>query len=334
MAVLDEVPGIEVAVQINGRNVVEYDDPDASEQARPCPTSSKYIESIDDAEFTIRYTASLDYNWEGYQDHVLRFRAFADGFKLSGKVLFKTDALYGRCIRAAGFSQYDPETKSTYKYNCKFSPVSTVDDSGHERVIQDSRVAKKLGLIEVEVYRSTYSDSRERGASSVATPHSYVLAEKSLKGKAISHGVSLRAGPARRFGTSKRMTDLSPSFGFSTGLKAGALPALLCGVHWLTKPTESLKQELIIPRSPPVPRSYVLRMTFFGEAAQLAEMEELEEMRQMIKSSRVEEESRPVKKREISEVYDLTQDQAPPRPTKLSRLASGREVHVIDLTDD
>ncbi|RYP72241.1 hypothetical protein DL770_007985 [Monosporascus sp. CRB-9-2] len=318
MAVLDDVPGIEVAVQINGRDVIEYDDPDASNHVRSCPTSSKYIESIDDAEFTIRYKASLDYNWEGCRDHVLRFRAFADGLKLSGKVFSKTDALYGRCIHAEGFSKYDTETKSTYKYNCKFSPISTVDDSGRERVIEDSRVAKKLGLIEVEVYRSTHSGSREPEASrsprltATCLPRSPSRARPSLMESPIRWAelYRLRACPMWRFGTSKRMADLSLSFGF-----------------------KSLKQELIIPRNPSVSHPYVLRMAFFGEAEQLQQAEELAQWRRQIESDRVEKKSRPVK-REIGDVHDPHQDQAPTRPTKMSRLASGREAVVIDLTDD
>ncbi|RYP67867.1 hypothetical protein DL769_005656 [Monosporascus sp. CRB-8-3] len=307
MAVLDDIPGIEVAVQINGWDVVEYDDPDASEHVRSCPTSSKYIESIDDTEFTIRYKASLGYNWEGCRDHVLRFRTFADGLKLSGKVLFKTDALHGRCIRNEGFSKYDPETKERYKYNCKFCPISTVDDAGRERVIEDSRVAKKLGLIEVEVYRSTFSGSRKPGASSVATPHSYELAEKSLKGKAISHGVSYTLGTVIKDKSRPRVTFRD--------FKEDGGPIAVFRFQY----------------SPSVSRSFVLRMTQFGEA------EEMEQMEQVVKSleeeNRMEEKSRPVK-REIGEVYDPTQDQAPLRPTKLSRLASGREVQVVDLTDD
>ncbi|RYP24432.1 hypothetical protein DL767_008602 [Monosporascus sp. MG133] len=323
MAVLNDIPGIEVAVQINGQDVVEYDDPDASEHVRSCATSSKYIESIDDAEFTIRYKASLDYNWEGCRDHVLRFRAFADGLKLSGKVIFKTDALCGRCIHVEGFSKYDPETKNKYTYNCKFSPISTVDDSGRERVIEDSRVAKKLGLIEVEVYRSTYSGTREPEASSVTAPHSYVLAEKSLKGKAISHGVSYTLG---------RITQAKsrPRVMFRDFEEDGG-PIAVFRFQYRSK--ESLKQELIIPRSPSVPQSYVLRMTIFGEAELLQQAEDLAQWRRQIESDRVEKKSRPVK-REISDVHDPYQDQEPTRPTKMSRLTSGREAQVIDLTDD
>ncbi|RYO87780.1 hypothetical protein DL766_004622 [Monosporascus sp. MC13-8B] len=159
MAVLD-VPGIEVAVQISGRDVVEYDGTDAPEHVRSCPTSSKHIESIDDAEFAIRYGYGIPY----------------------------------KCWLA----------------NCLLIRLS-VDDEGRERVIEDSRIAKKLGLIEVEVYRSTSSSSRKPGASSVAMPRSYELAEKSLKGKAISRGVPYTPGRIMQ---------------------------------------EALKKELIIPRSP------------------------------------------------------------------------------------
>ena len=74
MAVLDEVPGIQVAVQINGRDAVEYDDPEPpSHDHATCPISSKYIECIDDAEFSIRCVANRDYNW-GYKKHGLECR--------------------------------------------------------------------------------------------------------------------------------------------------------------------------------------------------------------------------------------------------------------------
>ncbi|RYP44182.1 hypothetical protein DL768_009330 [Monosporascus sp. mg162] len=249
MAVLDDVPGIEVAVQINGRDVVEYDDPDASNHS-----SSK------------------------------------------------------RTRHAEGFSKYDPETKNRYKYNCKFSPISTVDDTGPERVMEDSRVAKKLGLIEVEVHRSTHSGSREPGASSsVATPQSYVLAEKSLKGKAISHGVSYTLGRIIQAKSRPHVTFRN--------LEMDGGPIAVFRFH------------------PSVSRSHVLCMTQFGEAEQLQQMEELTQWRQLIKSDRAGEESRPVK-RDIGDVHNPPQDQAPTRPTKLSRLASGREAQVVDLTDD
>lgn len=39
-------------------------------------------------------------------------------------------------------------------------------------------------------------------------------------------------------------------------------------------------------------------------------------------------------KREIGEVFDLTEDAPAPRPTKKSRLRDGTEVDVVDLTDD
>ncbi|RYP05178.1 hypothetical protein DL765_009913 [Monosporascus sp. GIB2] len=227
MAVLD-VPGIEVAVQINGRD------------------------SIDDTEFTIRYKASPGYNWEGCRDHVLRFWTFADGLNLSKKILFKTDALYGRCIRNGGFSKYDQETKETRVYNCKFPPISTVD-AGREHVTEDSCVAKKLGLIEVEAYRSTFA------------------------------GIPIHTGRIYR------------------------------------------------------PLGYaIFRPPFdeIGEAEILVELERMEQLEESLEEKYgVDEESRPVK-REIDEVYNHTRDQPPRQPAKRSRLASGREMQFVDLTDD
>ncbi|KAK6955908.1 hypothetical protein Daesc_003555 [Daldinia eschscholtzii] len=63
MAVLEDVPGVKVTVCINGTDCLEYDEPDIPEQQPNCPTSSKYIESHDDTEFTIRVIIDKDYNW-------------------------------------------------------------------------------------------------------------------------------------------------------------------------------------------------------------------------------------------------------------------------------
>lgn len=122
MAILDDVPGIEVAVQINGQDVVEYDDPDASELDAPCPTSSKYIECIDDAVFAIRCRATSHYKW-GYKNHSLHFRAMADGCRLTGRLLSEKNAGCDTCIN--GISEDDPLTDQSYLRRCKFSTIST-----------------------------------------------------------------------------------------------------------------------------------------------------------------------------------------------------------------
>lgn len=67
MAILDKFPGIEVTIQVDGQDLTEYNDPHASgsvsEDDLGCPVVSKYIESIDDTEFSIKFTISKAYAW-------------------------------------------------------------------------------------------------------------------------------------------------------------------------------------------------------------------------------------------------------------------------------
>lgn len=67
---------------------------------------------------------------------------------------------------------------------------SLVDEAQHERVKADMKVANKLGVIEVKVMRGIV------GAEVVPRPsniknNKFELSEKSLKGKAVSHGTKL-----------------------------------------------------------------------------------------------------------------------------------------------
>lgn len=123
MAVLDGVPGIEVTIQVNGQDVVEYDDPDASELDAPCPTLSKYIECIDGTEFVIQYKVTNYYKW-GYKNHCLHFRPWADGCRLSGKVFLETDLAKGS-MHTKGVHEFDARTNQHYLRKCKFSTIST-----------------------------------------------------------------------------------------------------------------------------------------------------------------------------------------------------------------
>lgn len=136
MAVLDKIPGIEVTVQINGQDVVEYDDPDASELDKSCPTSSKYIESIDDAEFTIQYKVTNEYRW-GYKKHRLSFIPSVDGFPISGR-LFSEDKPVSGChiAQTTGATYTDAETRQTHLRKCRFSTISTgMSDAPHQSAV-------------------------------------------------------------------------------------------------------------------------------------------------------------------------------------------------------
>lgn len=85
MAILEDRPGIKVYVRIGDAECAEYDDPDIEGEQTSCPTSSKYIESVDDAEFGVRFEVTPDYKWD-YKNHDLVFYCYLDGKYFGGLV--------------------------------------------------------------------------------------------------------------------------------------------------------------------------------------------------------------------------------------------------------
>lgn len=66
-----------------------------------------------------------------------------------------------------------------------------VDDADKKRVASDLKVAQNLGLIRVFVHRVVHKEEDKDHTSSLRDPrlgtHGTSLAEKALKGKAVSH---------------------------------------------------------------------------------------------------------------------------------------------------
>jgi hypothetical protein len=94
MAILESVPGIKVTVRVGGTEALEYNDPDATENQWECPTSSKYIESVDDTEFAIIIEVESNYDFNNnthflhswvYVDEVLIDITTIDHFDVLGK---------------------------------------------------------------------------------------------------------------------------------------------------------------------------------------------------------------------------------------------------------
>lgn len=122
MAVLEDVPGIKVVVTVAGEDAIEYDDPNDADRERPAwPTSSKYIECVDDAEFSIKAFITSDYAW-GYQNHNLRINFTADGNHIRGTLVTSED---DHCIHVKGPESYCNTTHQWVRRRCKFSAIST-----------------------------------------------------------------------------------------------------------------------------------------------------------------------------------------------------------------
>ncbi|KAI1101993.1 hypothetical protein F4804DRAFT_281533 [Jackrogersella minutella] len=314
MAVLQDVPGVEVTVEIAGRDAVEYDDPDAREQDSTKPTSSKYIECIDGAKFGIKMVVTEGYEW-GYKNHSLSARSYVDGNFIISRVISRKRLIDGRCVYTEkGNQSYCAQTRQWRLHECKFSAVTTIDDAKKDRVEKDLEISKNLGVIKVEFYRCINHGYKETDyAGYTKTSHKdagYELSEKSLKGKAISHGTS--------FSEPKHMR--APAFVRTVNLDEDNGPIAVFQFHYRSR--DALKREMIIPRSPS-PADPDIACMSRAELERLAE----ERLNQLRQDGSVKEERKPIVKRERGQTIDLSNENT--RPAK-----SRRPVEIIDLTDD
>ncbi|CAJ2511373.1 Uu.00g069980.m01.CDS01 [Anthostomella pinea] len=318
MAILEDVPGLEVTVRVAGADLPEHDDPHGQEiesaAANSAPAVCKYLECADDAEFHVHIRVHPDYEW-GYRNHSLVARTYVDGKRIRGEVMRAVDTQYVPAVRnVLGQEVYSNLSGLWSLRRFKFAVVDTVDEAQKERVASDLKIAKDLGVIEVRFSRIIEFGPSQHYSTNDPKSGGFELTEKSLKGKAISHGTSYTAA--------ERVSH--PNFIDARDLVEDAGPIAV--FRFLYRSREALKREIIIPRSPT--RSPTLETLSPAERDRLAR-ERLDQLRNKVKN---EPGRSSFIKREYGEVFDLTDDATPLRPAKLSRLQSGRE--VIDLTDD
>lgn len=86
---IDEDTGIQVSVQVNGADLPEYEPPESAGHDNARPVITKYIESLDDAVFTIRVIADIPYDWGRGElnESTLSFRVALDGQKVASRCL-------------------------------------------------------------------------------------------------------------------------------------------------------------------------------------------------------------------------------------------------------
>ncbi|KAK8013071.1 hypothetical protein PG991_010446 [Apiospora marii] len=79
MAILTEIPGIQVVVKVDGKDATEYPSPDPQHRQAICPTSCVYIESVDDARFAVELVVDESYDFARDEEHHLLIRVEIDG---------------------------------------------------------------------------------------------------------------------------------------------------------------------------------------------------------------------------------------------------------------
>ncbi|KAI1089678.1 hypothetical protein F5B19DRAFT_495178 [Rostrohypoxylon terebratum] len=281
MAILKKLPGVQLTMKVAGYDTIKYNDPDTSEhipEAAEYPISLKYIECIDGADFTIRYCIINNYCWN-HGINCLDFSLTVDRTHIQSRILNKNSARPECEIKYKEF--YDQEKRQWQGQKLKFSAVTTVDDASKDRIKRDTVSA--------------------RNQHKVVKAAGYELSEKTLKGKAISHGTS--------FSTPE--TIVAPRF--VDAERIGDRPIAIFRFHYRSR--DALKREMIIPRTPSPsedPRAGIARMS-------RAEFRTGDGVKQERKPNIKQE-----LKRKASEVIDLSDD----KPRR------ARSPVFVDLTDD
>ncbi|KAJ3950637.1 uncharacterized protein N0V96_001787 [Colletotrichum fioriniae] len=326
MAVIDELKGVKVTVQVNGQEAVEYDDPDGLEndvnRKHATHRTFNYIESKDDTCFTVTYEVNNMHRWESPKS-AFSLYLYVDGKRMDSVVCeasrfypFDPSYKWSTVVEGSRESSRDPSFDRLSKF--KFSQVTTVDDATKERVEGDSKKAKSLGVIEVFVYPLTitgpsYSSGHEHYRDNQNS--SFNIAEKALKGRAVSHGTSLTDGGF----VSKRKSVCAEYLN-------GGNPIACFMFKYRSR--DALQKELIIPRSP---SPEAIDELSEADIRRLA-AERLDEINNGRRSGTVKQERKgPIIKREFAEIYDLTEEPAK-REWKKIKIDANRE--AIDLTDD
>ncbi|KAK8064221.1 hypothetical protein PG996_008873 [Apiospora saccharicola] len=79
MAILAEVPGIQVVVKVEGRVAAEFPDPEPQHRRALDPVSCVYIESVDDARFVVEVVVYRSYDFTRDEKHSLWVHVEVDG---------------------------------------------------------------------------------------------------------------------------------------------------------------------------------------------------------------------------------------------------------------
>ncbi|KAJ8126556.1 hypothetical protein O1611_g7082 [Lasiodiplodia mahajangana] len=327
MAVLSKVPGIEVTIQINGQNITEYDDPQTSGSDHGginpgCPTVSKYVEAIDDTEFSIKVSVDDDaYAWHNIK-HCLRAITEIDGIEL-GTFLIRP----GQEFRVFnGREVYSGKSRRWHRERPKFSAISRDDNHSTEEAEGNTKMVESLGLIQVSFERRAV---RGRGritrpkarTAPIANTNVPKVTGKALKAKAVSHYTSFVAN---------KETLRASRLWLSSMVAGDDGPIAIFRFMYRSK--ESLKQALVIPRTPspsPSASASALVISKSVHDMTIAELQRLaqERLDQINWAREAKSPHKSSVKREVSEVEDVDE-----KPDK-ARAAKRRAV-IIDLTDD
>ncbi|KAB5585799.1 hypothetical protein GE09DRAFT_1210387 [Coniochaeta sp. 2T2.1] len=301
MPIIEDV-GLTAAIHINGAPAAEYRDP-VKNPDRKYPAAefiSKYIEAKDGVEYSIVCTATPQNLWLAQGDpaaakdsaRAVVFSIQIDGVDQASTYVVNTH----QTARIEGVQGQAPGDSQQTLRKFKFNAVTTVDLAPAATVKKDLKRAPFLGTIRVQVWHGVYKGPSAT-VPTVRDTAALSIAEKALKGTAVSHGTM--------FGDA---VPTDPVVFANVSYPTNS-PVAIFQFRYRSK--EALYSEMIVPRSPtPEP------LDLFAAVKRERQADEMDDDDEIIDLTGDDNdcEPRPVKKRCMrskQEDYDPFEDSDP-----------------------
>ncbi|KAG9525875.1 hypothetical protein KCU93_g5713, partial [Aureobasidium melanogenum] len=231
MAVLDGLPGVEVTVVVDGKDLHEYQDADMEDDEG---TITKYIEAVDNANFAIKIKVSKDVEFKG---DFLSFGISLDGSSVRNPVVNSSQVRACTHVRIVEGVQVGVQRMRKLKFNA----LETVTEHGFG-LPEDVERVKNMGKIEVRVRHKNILKKVPAKYREPNSGNESFISEKAIKGQGMTHSYSL---DEEIYTADSIFCRGEPVIGVKD-------PAGMFVFHYRSK--ASLKDSMIIPRTPsPVP---------------------------------------------------------------------------------
>ncbi|KAI1388880.1 uncharacterized protein F4822DRAFT_261210 [Hypoxylon trugodes] len=193
MAIIAEIPGVEVTVRIAGEVAEEHDGPKATDRKikeSVLKTCNMFIECRDNTPFAIHLKVDNDYRW-GRKNHSLNIATYIDGQWAKGHYCRQWDVHRGPWECDVSYRIVRNERGELEQQSFQFASIAASGGLDFDQYQRDLKKVQQMGTIEVKIYRVIEDDSDD------ANSHSKVpgvgitgttISKKALDGKTVSHG--------------------------------------------------------------------------------------------------------------------------------------------------
>ncbi|KAF2117500.1 hypothetical protein BDV96DRAFT_679310 [Lophiotrema nucula] len=249
MAVLPDLPTLEVEIVVDGEALKEYDDPDPPFSAPN--TITKFVEATSGTEFSIKLHFTRDFP----QDYAVKAQVLLDGKRVTNK-RYRIKRLSGS-HNIGGVTSKDNDDWYLQKF--RFSELDIGEADSQPANLELARSLASTGKISIAF---NYVKNHRRVAPRDEHPELKQLEgikEQDLKGKALSHQAILGTKMSVN-ARSRTRSDLVSAEPFAT-------------FNFKYRSHEALRADEIIPRSPsPIPlEERGVQNLSFDERGQLLE---------------------------------------------------------------